>query len=121
MSKMLITNILTTVTIANAVFAFTGAAYDMRVMKYAKTGCSSHGGGNLDWNRSLCHGLYNNDWGMKVVDYNINCKSKHEKTPEPRVMTHLTLIMVRGYSDGNCRSKVVMAFSTRHCHTLKGV
>ncbi|KAK1839089.1 hypothetical protein CCHR01_18287 [Colletotrichum chrysophilum] len=99
---MLITNILTTVTTANAVFAFTGAAYDMRVMKYAKTGCSSHGGGNLDWNRGLCHGLCSNDWGMKVVDYNINCK-------------------MRGYSDGNCRSKVVTAFSTRHCHTLKEV
>lgn len=118
---MLITNILATVTTACAVFASTAVAYDMRVKKYGKTDCSSPGGGNLDWSRGECHGLYSTDWGMKVIDYSTNCKSKNETTLASYDQSKLTLITVRGYSDGNCRSKVVTAFSTRQCHTLKGV
>ncbi|EXF77151.1 hypothetical protein CPAR01_05096 [Colletotrichum paranaense] len=99
---MLITNILTAATTACAIFAPAAAAYDMRVKKYGKTDCSSSGGGNLDWNANECHALYSTDWGMKVIDYDTKCK-------------------MRGYNNGNCRGSAVTAFSTRQCHSLKGV
>ncbi|OHF00674.1 hypothetical protein CORC01_03991, partial [Colletotrichum orchidophilum] len=73
-----------------------------RPKKRGKTNCSDGGGKTRGYNRGICHALYETDHGIRIIDYNTNCK-------------------MRGYPDGNCRGNVVTAFSTRQCHSLKGV
>ncbi|KAK1978138.1 hypothetical protein LZ30DRAFT_663781 [Colletotrichum cereale] len=99
---MHITNLITVVATACAVLAPAAMADDFRVRKSGKTDCSSDEGPVRGYNRDVCNPLYQTDHGMRVIDHNTSCK-------------------IRGYPDGNCGGGVVTAFSTRQCHSLKGV